>query len=153
MTGRETRGMPAARRCCIICARSAAISGRHNRMFLRCSEKVADLANHSFSHETSKSSPIALPGSCQDSSCHGDSAAASAATVVIIHGGYWKNRFGIGDEYGNAGTASIAPYFAERGFAAVELEYRRRDHHGGGWPGTNEVLAIHRAPSCGWLPK
>ena len=80
-------------------------------------------------------------------------AAASAATVVIIHGGYWKNRFGIGDEYGNAGTASIAPYFAERGFAAVELEYRRRDHHGGGWPGTNEVLAIHRAPSCGWLPK
>mmetsp|Transcript_8764 Transcript_8764/g.24069 ORF Transcript_8764/g.24069 Transcript_8764/m.24069 type:complete len:312 (-) Transcript_8764:52-987(-) len=65
-------------------------------------------------------------------------------TAVIIHGGYWKNRFGLDDEYGNAGTASLAPYFLQRGFGAVELEYRRRDHPGGGWPGTNEdvVTAI-----------
>ena len=34
---------------------------------------------HSFSHDTSVSSPIAFPGSCQDSSCHGASAEASAA--------------------------------------------------------------------------
>lgn len=61
-------------------------------------------------------------------------------TLVVIHGGYWKNKYGIDDPYGNAGTASLAPFFLERGFAAVELEYRRRDHEGGGWPGTNEDI-------------
>jgi len=64
------------------------------------------------------------------------------ATVMVIHGGFWKNKFGLDDEYGNAGTASLAPFFRDRGYAALELEYRRRDHLGGGWPGTNEdVLA------------
>jgi len=66
---------------------------------------------------------------------------SSHGTVVIIHGGYWKNKFGLDDEYGNAGTASLAPFFVQRGFTAVELEYRRRDHEGGGWPGTNEDIA------------
>eukprot|EP00930_Biecheleria_cincta_P018654 TRINITY_DN14453_c0_g1_i1.p1 TRINITY_DN14453_c0_g1~~TRINITY_DN14453_c0_g1_i1.p1 ORF type:complete len:348 (+),score=71.65 TRINITY_DN14453_c0_g1_i1:27-1046(+) len=68
------------------------------------------------------------------------------ATVMVLHGGYWKNKFGLGDPYGNAGTASLAPFFLKRGFAAVELEYRRRDHEGGGWPGTNEdvLTAIRR---------
>lgn len=68
------------------------------------------------------------------------------ATVVVIHGGYWKNKFGLDDPYGNAGTASLAPFFRERGFAAVELEYRRRDHVGGGWPGTNQdiLMALQR---------
>eukprot|EP00928_Gymnodinium_smaydae_P090611 TRINITY_DN74397_c0_g1_i1.p1 TRINITY_DN74397_c0_g1~~TRINITY_DN74397_c0_g1_i1.p1 ORF type:complete len:353 (+),score=63.07 TRINITY_DN74397_c0_g1_i1:88-1059(+) len=61
-------------------------------------------------------------------------------TVVVMHGGYWKNRYGLDDEYGNAGTASLAPFFRERGFSAVELEYRRRDHVGGGWPGTNQDI-------------
>eukprot|EP00927_Polykrikos_kofoidii_P073501 TRINITY_DN69531_c0_g1_i1.p1 TRINITY_DN69531_c0_g1~~TRINITY_DN69531_c0_g1_i1.p1 ORF type:complete len:357 (+),score=55.91 TRINITY_DN69531_c0_g1_i1:56-1072(+) len=66
-------------------------------------------------------------------------------TVVVIHGGYWKNRYGLDDEFGNAGTASLAPFFLQRGFGAIELEYRRRDHEGGGWPGTNEdVLAALR---------
>ncbi|CAE8629858.1 unnamed protein product [Polarella glacialis] len=64
------------------------------------------------------------------------------ATVVVLHGGYWKNKYGLDDAYGNAGTASLAPFFLQRSFAVVELEYRRRDHEGGGWPGTNEdVLA------------
>eukprot|EP00933_Yihiella_yeosuensis_P081291 TRINITY_DN9487_c1_g1_i2.p1 TRINITY_DN9487_c1_g1~~TRINITY_DN9487_c1_g1_i2.p1 ORF type:complete len:298 (+),score=75.20 TRINITY_DN9487_c1_g1_i2:44-937(+) len=62
------------------------------------------------------------------------------ATVVTIHGGYWKNKFGLDDEYGNAGTASLAPFFRSRGFGVVELEYRRRDHEGGGWPGSNEDI-------------
>eukprot|EP00931_Biecheleriopsis_adriatica_P086288 TRINITY_DN60998_c0_g1_i1.p1 TRINITY_DN60998_c0_g1~~TRINITY_DN60998_c0_g1_i1.p1 ORF type:complete len:362 (-),score=76.53 TRINITY_DN60998_c0_g1_i1:9-1094(-) len=61
-------------------------------------------------------------------------------TLVTIHGGYWKSKFGIGDEYGNAGTHSLAPFFLKRGFAVVELEYRSREHHGGGWPGTNEDI-------------
>jgi len=68
------------------------------------------------------------------------------ATAVIMHGGYWKNKYGLDDAYGNAGTASLAPFFLSCGFAAVELEYRRRDHTGGGWPGTNEdiLLALRR---------
>lgn len=69
-------------------------------------------------------------------------AAAIHGTVVVIHGGYWKNAYGLDDAYGNAGTASLAPYFLERGFSVAELEYRRRDHEGGGWPGTNlDILA------------
>lgn len=59
---------------------------------------------------------------------------------MILHGGYWKNRYGLDDEYGNAGTISLAPFFVKCGFAAVEVEYRRRDHEGGGWPGTNEDI-------------
>ena len=66
-------------------------------------------------------------------------------TVVVLHGGYWKNRFGLDDEYGNAGTKSLGPFFLARGFSVVEVEYRRRDHAGGGWPGTNQdvLTAIH----------
>lgn len=68
------------------------------------------------------------------------------ATAVVIHGGYWKNKFGLDDPYGNAGTATLAPFFLSRGFSVVELEYRRRDHEGGGWPGTNDdiVLALRK---------
>jgi len=66
-------------------------------------------------------------------------------TVIVLHGGYWKNRYGLGDEYGNAGTASVTPFFLARGFSVVEVEYRRRDHEGGGWPGTNQdvLAAVH----------
>ncbi|CAE7876964.1 unnamed protein product [Symbiodinium necroappetens] len=65
-------------------------------------------------------------------------------TVIVLHGGYWKNKFGLDDEYGNAGTKSLGSFFWARGFSVVEVEYRRRDHEGGGWPGTNEdvLLAI-----------
>ncbi|CAK9056912.1 unnamed protein product [Durusdinium trenchii] len=61
-------------------------------------------------------------------------------TVVVLHGGYWKNKFGLDDAYGNAGTISLHRFFWEKGFSAVEVEYRRRDHPGGGWPGTNEDI-------------
>ena len=63
-------------------------------------------------------------------------------TVVVLHGGYWKNRFGLDDEYGNAGTKSLGPFFLARGFSVVEVEYRRRDHEGGGWPGTNQDVLM-----------
>ncbi|CAL1137137.1 unnamed protein product [Cladocopium goreaui] len=67
-------------------------------------------------------------------------------TVVVLHGGYWKNKFGLDDAYGNAGTISLGPFFLARGFSVVEVEYRRRDHEGGGWPGTNEdvLMALRR---------
>ena len=61
-------------------------------------------------------------------------------TVVLMHGGYWKNVFGLDDSYGNAGTITLAPFFTSKGYVAVELEYRRRDHEGGGWPGTNHDM-------------
>lgn len=35
--------------------------------------------------------------------------------------------------------AGLHRFFWEKGFSAVEVEYRRRDHPGGGWPGTNEA--------------
>lgn len=57
-------------------------------------------------------------------------------TVVVIHGGYWKNQYTLE----NAGTTSVAPFFLAHGFAAIDLEYRRRDHPGGGWPGTNKDI-------------
>ena len=48
ITESGTEGMPAALRCCIICARDAAMLSRHNRMFLRCSERKAQ--NEYFIH-------------------------------------------------------------------------------------------------------
>lgn len=65
------------------------------------------------------------------------------------------------DEWGNAGTSSLAPFFLERGYGAVELEYRRRDHEGGGWPGTNQdilqgirrIVQLHREGSAPGLHK
>ncbi|CEM27843.1 unnamed protein product [Vitrella brassicaformis CCMP3155] len=59
---------------------------------------------------------------------------------AVIHGGYWKNQYDL-DSYC---IKNIAPALARRGYAAVEVEYRRRDHPGGGWPGTNVdvVLAL-----------
>lgn len=67
-------------------------------------------------------------------------------TVVVLHGGYWKNKFGLDDAYGNAGTISLGPFFLAHGFSVVEVEYRRRDHEGGGWPGTNDdiLMALRR---------
>ena len=37
--------------------------------------------------------------------------------VVVLHGGYWKNKFGLDDAYGNAGTKSLAPFFLARAMA------------------------------------
>mmetsp|Transcript_90200 Transcript_90200/g.291601 ORF Transcript_90200/g.291601 Transcript_90200/m.291601 type:complete len:315 (-) Transcript_90200:61-1005(-) len=74
----------------------------------------------------------AVPENAPSNGLHG--------TVLIIHGGYWKNKYGLDDEYGNAGVISLAPFFLRCGFGAIEVEYRRRDHEGGGWPGTNDDI-------------
>ncbi|HST49506.1 alpha/beta hydrolase family protein [Jatrophihabitans sp.] len=50
-------------------------------------------------------------------------------TVVVIHGGFWKARYGA--EWG----APLAADLAVRGWAAWNLEYRRVGN-GGGWPAT-----------------
>ena len=50
-------------------------------------------------------------------------------TVVVIHGGFWKARYGA--DWG----APLAADLAVRGWAAWNLEYRRVGN-GGGWPAT-----------------
>ena len=58
---------------------------------------------------------------------------SSLPVVVIFHGGFWKEKYGID----NAAIETLCPYFVEQGYAVCEVEYRRREHAGGGFPGTN----------------
>jgi acetyl esterase/lipase len=51
-------------------------------------------------------------------------------TVVLIHGGYWRSRYGLKLMTG------LAKDLAARGYAAWNIEYRRVGNSGGGWPGT-----------------
>ncbi|HEY2167215.1 MAG TPA: alpha/beta fold hydrolase [Jatrophihabitantaceae bacterium] len=51
------------------------------------------------------------------------------ATVVVIHGGFWRAQYTL-----DLGTP-LAADLAERGYAAWNLEYRRVGS-GGGWPAT-----------------
>lgn len=68
----------------------------------------------------------------------GHAAGGSALPLaMVIHGGYWKNMYDI--ENGAADT--LAPALAAAGYAAVDVEYRRRDHPAGGWPNTNGDVA------------
>lgn len=56
-------------------------------------------------------------------------------TVVLIHGGFWRARYGL--ELGRPLAADLAA----RGYAAWNLEYRRSSA-GGGWPATFEDIAM-----------
>ena len=58
----------------------------------------------------------------------------SRGTVVIIHGGYWRAAYSL--ELGRPLAADLAG----RGWAAVNLEYRRAGN-GGGWPQTFEDIS------------
>ena len=64
---------------------------------------------------------------------------------MLIHGGYWKQQWTID----NTPITSIVPDLLAKGFGVVELEYRRRDDEGGGWPNTNAdvLLAINTLPA------
>src|SRR5699024_1809928 len=50
--------------------------------------------------------------------------------IIIIHGGFWKNRVDL--ETMN----EFAEFLTEKGFATWNIEYRRVGDEGGGWPGT-----------------
>lgn len=50
--------------------------------------------------------------------------------VILIHGGYWRARYGLDLMIG------LAEDLATRGYAAWNIEYRRVGNPGGGWPGT-----------------
>ncbi|MFT3900456.1 MAG: alpha/beta fold hydrolase [Gordonia sp. (in: high G+C Gram-positive bacteria)] len=60
--------------------------------------------------------------------------------VVLIHGGFFSTRFTLTIE------TAIARLLAERGAAVWNVEYRRVEEQGGGWPGTgDDALAALRA--------
>ena len=52
------------------------------------------------------------------------------AVVVVIHGGFWRNRYDL-EHIGPLCTA-----LTESGLATWSIEYRRLGDPGGGWPGT-----------------
>lgn len=64
--------------------------------------------------------------------------------VVLVHGGCWTVRFGGIDQMKN-----LAGALAAQGIAVWNVEYRRVDEQGGGYPGTyhdmNGALALLRA--------
>lgn len=58
-------------------------------------------------------------------------------TIILIHGGYWRARYGLDLMTG------LAEDLTARGLAAWNIEYRRVGNPGGGWPGT--FLDVARA--------
>ncbi|MQY04654.1 alpha/beta hydrolase family protein [Actinomadura macrotermitis] len=52
------------------------------------------------------------------------------AAVVLVHGGYWRKRYRLDL------MRLLAADLNARGFAVWNIEYRRMDMAGGGWPGT-----------------
>jgi acetyl esterase/lipase len=62
-------------------------------------------------------------------------AGRKAPVVMFVHGGWWKNAYGL--EYGGHLCAALK----REGIAAWSIEYRRVGDAGGGWPGTFEDAA------------
>ncbi len=56
--------------------------------------------------------------------------------AVVIHGGCWVSRFATLQN-----TAALADALRDAGVATWNLEYRRLDNPGGGWPGTFSDIA------------
>src|SRR5438477_9716037 len=56
------------------------------------------------------------------------SAAGTAPVVVLLHGGYWRHRYGLDL------MEPLAADLSARGYAVWNLEYRRIGTPGGGWP-------------------
>jgi len=56
---------------------------------------------------------------------------ARAPVAIVVHGGCWISGFAT-----LRNTAALADSLAAQGVATWNVEYRRTDHPGGGWPGT-----------------
>ena len=56
--------------------------------------------------------------------------------AIILHGGCWLSRYAT-----VRNTAPLAEALADLGVATWNVEYRRYDHPGGGWPGTFRDVA------------
>lgn len=76
----------------------------------------------------------------QDSLNFGDLRVPAGATnvpvVVIIHGGCWVHRLATLQN-----TNALADALSKEGVATWNVEYRRYDNPGGGWPGTMRDIA------------
>ncbi len=59
--------------------------------------------------------------------------------VIMIHGGFWRERFNL--LYAGHACAALS----EAGFVTANLEYRRVGEAGGGWPGTLEDIHVAAA--------
>lgn len=56
--------------------------------------------------------------------------------AIIIHGGCWVSTFANVEN-----TSAFADALRDRGIATWNIEYRREDNQGGGWPGTFQDVA------------
>ncbi|MCC7177317.1 MAG: alpha/beta hydrolase [Acidobacteria bacterium] len=63
--------------------------------------------------------------------------------AIVVHGGCWVARLGTMDARAVAldNMRPLAASLAEAGIATWNVEYRRLDHDGGGWPGTFHDVA------------
>lgn len=68
------------------------------------------------------------------------SGAGPHPVVMLLHGGFWRRRYGLDIMHG------LADDLRRRGMAAWNVEYRRVGSPGGGWPGTfDDVAAAYDA--------
>ena len=72
---------------------------------------------------------------------HGD----SPSVAVLIHGGFWRQR------YGRELEGGIARDLVARGWAVWNIEYRRLGG-GGGWPRRSRT-SRRRSGRCRWTPR
>ncbi len=56
--------------------------------------------------------------------------ADAAPLVIVVHGGFWRAR------YGKEEARVMCAALADAGYAVAAIEYRRTGQPGGGWPGT-----------------
>jgi acetyl esterase/lipase len=61
-------------------------------------------------------------------------ASAAPAAMVLVHGGYWRDRYDL------SLMDPLCADVCEHGWWAVNLEYRRVGADGGGWPATFDDL-------------
>ena len=73
---------------------------------------------------------LTLPGDAVD-----DAAGGSLPVVVLVHGGFWRNRFFLDLMF------PLVDDLAARGYAVWNLEYRSVGDPGGGYPGTLQDVA------------
>ncbi len=63
------------------------------------------------------------------------SGSGSGATVIVVHGGFWR------EEWDREHAAAQAQGLADAGHHVAVVEYRRTGMPGGGWPGTFRDIA------------
>lgn len=83
-------------------------------------------------HHTLAPAPVVRYGDHPDQVCnlHLPAGSGPFPVVVLVHGGFWRER------WDRTLMTPLARDLALRGVAAWNVEYRRVGQEGGGWPGT-----------------